>query len=205
MPATLTIDEGNAATYRVKLATEPTGTVTVAIASQGGADVTVDPTMLSFNVASWDAPQPVRVTANHDDDAVDNSTDLMHTASGGGYGGLTGRVIVAVNDDDTAGLDITPTNITVEEDDEGTYSVTLLTQPTGMVEVSIKSNNDDVKVNPVTLTFSTANWSDAQVVTVSAEADEDTEDDEAELTHTASGGGYSTVTGADSCGFGDGQ
>ena len=195
VPTTLAIDEGKAATYRVKLAAEPTGTVTVAIASQGGADVTVDPTMLTFNVASWDAPQPVRVTANHDDDAVDNSTDLMHTASGGGYGGLTGRIIVAVSDDDTPGLDITPTEITVVEEDEGTYKVALLTQPTGMVEVSIKSDNDEVKVNPAILAFSTANWSDAQVVTVIAEADEDTEDEEAELTHTASGGGYSTVTG----------
>ena len=195
VPATLTIDEGNAAIYRVKLATQPTGTVTVVIASQGGADVTVNPTLLSFNLASWDAPQSVRVTANHDDDAVDNSADLIHTASGGGYGGLTGRVIVAVSDDDRPGLDITPTYITVVEEDEGTYEVALLTQPTGMVEISIRSDNDEVKVSPTILTFSTANWSDAQVVTVSAEADEDTEDDEAELTHTASGGGYSSVTG----------
>ena len=46
-----------------------------------------------------------------------------------------------------------------------------------------------------TLTFTTTDWSTAQTVTVAAAEDTDGTDDTVTLAHTASGGGYASVTG----------
>ena len=53
----------------------------------------------------------------------------------------------------------------------GAYTVALATVPTGCtggVGVAVASDNADVTVSPSTLTFTTANWSAPQTVTVTA-------------------------------------
>ena len=47
-PSSLTVGEGTDAKYTVKLATEPSGTVTVGIGGHGGTDLTPDTTSLEF-------------------------------------------------------------------------------------------------------------------------------------------------------------
>ena len=135
----LTVAEGATATYTVKLATRPTGDVTVAIAGESDG-VTVDDTdpnetgdqkTLTFTPSTWDTAQTVRVRAAEDDDTADESATLSHTASGGGYGTVTGNVSVKVDDGTnvpaTFGGDLTGA---VTEDDEdkdeakGTVTVT---------------------------------------------------------------------------------
>ena len=101
--STLTMAEGTTGTYTVKLATQPSGTVTVAIASDNG-DVTVNPASLTFTGSGatiWSTAQTVTVAASHDNDTSNDTATLTHTASGGGYGSVTGTVDVTVTDDDT--------------------------------------------------------------------------------------------------------
>ncbi len=98
-PAALTVTEGASATYTVALATEPTGNVTVSIAGTG--DVTVDRSTLTFHANNWNTAQTVTVLAGQDDDAVDDSVTLDHSASGGDYGLVTGSVTVMVTDTGT--------------------------------------------------------------------------------------------------------
>ena len=103
-PVLLTVPEGATASYTVKLASRPTGTVTVNIASDN-ADVTVSPAPLTFHASGgaklWSTAQAVTVSAGHDNDAVDDAATLTHTASGGGYGAVSGTVSVNVDDDET--------------------------------------------------------------------------------------------------------
>ena len=100
---TLSVSEGGSGSYTVRLATEPTGTVTVNIASNN-ADVTVSPAPLTFHASGgsklWSTPQTVTVSAAQDNDTNNDSATLTHTASGGGYGSVTGSVTVTVTDDD---------------------------------------------------------------------------------------------------------
>ena len=98
VPAALTVAEGRAATYRVALATRPTGPVTVTIDGAAGTDLTVSSARLTFAVATWDRAQRVRVSAAADADAADDTATLGHTAAGGGYGGVTAQVAVTVTD-----------------------------------------------------------------------------------------------------------
>ncbi len=210
-PASLTVAEGGSATYTVALATQPTGNVTVTVAGASG-DVTVDTdsstpndqNTLTFTPTTWSTAQPVTVSAGEDDDTANDSATLMHSASGGGYGSVTGNVAVAVTDDDEAALTFSRTALTVAEGGSATYTVALATLPTGTVTVTVAGASGDVTVDTDTsapgdqntLTFTTTTWSTPQTVTVSADQDSDTANDSATLTHSASGGGYGSVTGS---------
>ena len=79
--------EGVAAgsSYTVKLATEPTGGVSVDRSGSPSTGLTLDKTTLTFTVDNWDTAQTVTVKAGEDDDAVTDTAMLTHTASGGDY------------------------------------------------------------------------------------------------------------------------
>ncbi len=119
----MTVAEGGSASYTVKLATEPSATVTVAVTGHAGSDLTLDKASLTFTASTWETAQTVTVTAAEDDDAVDDEVTLAHTASGGDYAGETEDLPVTV-DDDTVGLVVDPTAVTVDEaDDPETSSI----------------------------------------------------------------------------------
>ncbi len=207
-PATLTVAEGGSGTYRVALDSEPTGSVTVTVASSGNATVDTDPattgdqSTLTFTSANWSTPQTVTVTGAND--AIDNPSDLTatvtNTPSGGGYGsGEAASLSVTVTNDDAKGLTLAPSTLTVAEGGTGTYTVVLDSEPTGSLTVAVASNgNAAVDTDPATtgdqstLTFTTANWSTPQTVTVTGADDviDNPSDLTATVTNTPSGGGY---------------
>ena len=91
-PASVTVTEGESATYTVKLATQPSAAVTVTIGGESDG-VTVDDTdgdtegdqkTLTFTTDNWDTTQTVKVRAADDDDAANESVTLSHTAVGRG-------------------------------------------------------------------------------------------------------------------------
>ena len=211
-PASLTVAEGGSGAYTVALATRPTGNVTVTVAGASGevtfdTDSTApgDQSTLTFSTTTWSAPRTVAVSAGEDGDTANDSATLTHSASGGGYGSVTGSVAVTVADNDAPGLVLDPTSLTVAEGGSATYTAALATRPTGTVTVTVGGASGEVtfdtdSATPGTqttaLTFSTTNWSAPRTVTVLAGEDGDTADDSATLTHSASGGGYGSVTGS---------
>ena len=210
-PASLTVAEGASGAYTVALATRPTATVTVTVAGASG-EVTFDTdsatpgnqSTLTFSTTTWSAPRTVAVSADEDGDTANDSATLTHSASGGGYGSVTGSVAVTVADNDAPGLVLDPTSLTVAEGGSGAYTVALATRPTGNVTVTVAGASGEVTFDTdsaangdqSTLTFTTATWGTAQTVAVSAGQDNDTADDSATLTHSASGGGYGSATGS---------
>ena len=187
-PITLTITEGGSDSYTVVLESNPDGPVTVTPSSDN-SDVTVSPASLSFNGNNWDTAQTVTVSAAHDDDADDDAATITHAVRG--YGNVTAdSVSVAVNDDDSAGVDLSVSALTIDEGGSGTYTVVLESNPEGPVTVTPSSDSPDVSVSPQSLAFDASNWDDAQTVTVSAAHDAD--DDGATITHAVSG--YGNVT-----------
>ena len=203
----LTIDEGGSATYTVVLDTEPAADVTVAITGHADTDITLSGATLSsdaltFTAENWDTAQTVTVTAGEDDDAVDEEeATLAHSASGGGYDEVTaGGVTVTITDNDTAGVTISETSLSIDEGATATYTVKLDTEPTEDVTVAIAGHSGtDITLSGATvsndaLTFTASNWNTAQTVTVSAAQDDDAASDAVvTLTHTANGGGYVDV------------
>ncbi len=98
----LTVAEGGTGSYTVKLATEPTAPVTVAITWEN-PDVRVNPASLTFTRTGsnlWSTAQTVTVLADEDTNRSHDSVRLTHRASNGGYEGVNGTVAVRVTDND---------------------------------------------------------------------------------------------------------
>ena len=171
-----------------------------------GSEVTTSPATLNFTVANWSDVQTVTLTAVEDDDAVtDAPTTLTHTASGADYDSVAVvNLVVTVTENDTVGLTLSATTLTVTEGSStDTYTVVLDTEPTGPVLVTI-GQGSEVTTSPATLNFTVADWSDVQTVTVTAAEDDDAVTDaDTTLTHTASGADYGSVAVANLDGHGD--
>ena len=186
---TLTVAEGGSATYTVVLDVQPTSDVVISVTKTGSTDVTVSPATLTFTRANWSTAQTVRVSAAQDADAVNDAASIAHAVvaaqSADEYDAATiGSVAVTVTDDETAGATVSETTLTVAEGGSGSYTVRLNTQPTSDVVISVtKTGSPDVTVSPATLTFTRANWSTAQTVTVSAAQDADAVNDAASIAH----------------------
>ena len=200
-PASLTVGENDTASYTVKLATEPTVNVFVAITGHSGTDLAPNKTTLTFTDTSWDAAQTVTVTAGDDDGAGNDAATLTHTASGGEYANIMKELPVQVEDDDTVNIVFDPASLTMEESDSASYVVALSTQPTATVTVTISGHSGtDLTLSGTTLTndtltFTETTWNTVQTVTVAAASDDDSANDTSILTHTAAGGDYAGVTG----------
>ena len=74
----LSVVEGASGAYSVRLATRPSGDVTVTIAGHVGTDVTLSDESLVFTPDDWDIAHEVTVTVLADDDAFDESVVLVH-------------------------------------------------------------------------------------------------------------------------------
>ncbi len=205
----LTVTEGDAAgsSYTVKLATRPSGSVTVSITGHDGTDLSLSGTtlssnMLTFTVDNWNTAQTVTVKAGQDNDGANDTGTLTHTASGGDYASITKDLPVTVTDNDEPAIVLSETDLTVTEGDAAgsSYTVKLATRPSDSVTVSITGHDGtDLSLSGTTLssnmlTFTVDNWNTAQTVTVKAGQDNDGANDTGTLTHTASGGDYASIT-----------
>ena len=126
------------------------------------------------------------------------------TGFGGGLSLAGSPRAVAIANDDTKGIVLSPIALTVDEGAEATYTVALATEPVGgavTVTVTGTSGTDltvdtdpDTGGDQDTLTFTASDWDDAQTVTVTAAHDNGPGNDNVTLAHAASGADYGSVT-----------
>ena len=84
------------------------------------------------------------------------------------------------------GVSLSMNTLTVEEEDNATYTVVLASQPTADVTITVSPPSDSgISVDNATLTFTDTDWNVEQTVTVSAAADDNTVTDTAVISHTA--------------------
>ena len=211
---TIADEHGGTGVYKVALGTKPTNGVTVYVASKDTSIATVSASSLTFSPTNWDSPQRVIVIAEPDDEdnpGGSRSVDITNTASGSGYDTVEPKIVtVTVNDAeladaDTAELTVTPSTgsdatddrLVITEEDGGTvtYTVKLATKPTRNVTVHVVSANPSfATASPLLLTFTPANWSKVQKVTVTGVDDDvDNEDDKRDVTITNTPSGYSST------------
>ena len=193
LPTSLTIAEGSQQTYEVALTSQPFADVTITIGrnAEGDEDVTTDETSLTFIPSEWATPQTVTVSSAHDDDARNDTVTFTHTAGSfdPDYDGIeVDDVDVHVTDDETVGITILPTSLTIAEGSQQTYEVALTSQPFADVTITIGRNaegDEDVTTDETPLTFIPSEWATPQTVTVSSAHDDDARNDTVTFTHTA--------------------
>ena len=101
---------------------------------------------------------------------------------------------MTIRDDDESGLTVSPPALTIDEGDDGTYTVVLKSRPPGTVDVSVSTTaGTDLTLSRSSLTFTPSDWNVAQMVTVTAGQDDDASDDMEMLTHTASRSDYGAL------------
>ena len=206
-PSAVTVTEGETAgeQYTVRLASEPTGTVTVHADAPAGSDVRVASSgapaltaSLTFTTTNWETPQPFTVTAVEDADGEDDTgLAIAHRVAGADYQGFTvdDAVAVTIDDDDVPGIQVAadPATAMVEEGQTIDLDVKLNTQPTGNVAVTLTVPSE-LSASSSTLTFTTGNWSTVQTVEVTALDDDDAVADGAfAIGFDASGADYGGV------------
>ena len=173
-----TVAEGSSVTVKVKLDADPERTVTIPVTATNrdgatSADYRGAPTSVAFN--SGDTEQTFTFAAVQD--SVDDDDESVKLGFGalptGVSAGTTAETTVSIIDDDTAGVTVPPTRLTVDEGGDGTYTVVLDSQPTHTVTVTVNdpADNTDVAAGPPSLAFTTSNWSNSQNVTVSSAQD----------------------------------
>jgi large repetitive protein len=169
-----TTEAGGEAAFTVVLNTQPTGDVTIGISSGDSTEGSVDTSSLIFTSANWSDPQTVTITGVDDAEVDGNVSYSIITAgavsSDSSYTGMNADDVEASNaDDDTAGITVNPTSglTTTEAGGTAAFTILLNTQPGDNVTIGISSSNTaEGTVFPDSLTFTQADWSDSQTVTV---------------------------------------
>ena len=197
----LMVSEGGSASYTVRLDTQPTKDVTITVERvTGDEDLTASPDTLTFTNSTWSMQQTVTILAVEDDDGAASPGQFRHNVSSPGtvYDGIPTPGVNATEDDnDTIGVIISPTTLSVPEGGSATYTVRLGTKPSNDVTVqatedqrndadlAVSSDTDtDIDIDSVTLAFTNSNWNTEQTVTVTAAEDADEVDGVAIFSHT---------------------
>ncbi len=199
----VTTEAGGTATFTVVLASAPTADVTIGLSSNDTTEGTVAPASLVFTPANWNTAQTATVTGV-DDLVVDGDVAYTivtapATSADATYHGIDPADVGVTNeDDDNAGVTVTPTSLDVTEGGAGaSYTIVLTSAPTSPVTITATADAQ-VTATPASLVFTSANWNVAQTVAVVAVDDTLPEGPHTgAITHAASGGGYDAVTVAD--------
>jgi len=160
----------------VVLTAQPESSVVLAVTSGDVGEAVVSPGTLTFTSASWSSAQTVTVMGV-DDAVVDGDQVATLTiavddgASDDAFDGVADQTVDVTNaDDDIAGFVVTEsdgTTVVTEAGDTDDLRVVLLAQPLADVVLSLTASDPgEATVSPVTLTFTPADWSAPQVVTV---------------------------------------
>jgi hypothetical protein len=175
-------ESGTSTTFSLALTAQPSGDVTIPIVSADESEGTVSPLSLVFTPANWDVPQLVTVTGV--DDEIDDGNQIIAILIGlavsddPAYAGTDPADVSVTNeDDDTAGVDVSPASgATTEAGGTATFSVALTSEPTAVVTIELTSSDpSEGTVTPAVLVFTPDNWNVPQVATVTGA--DDLEDD----------------------------
>ena len=165
-------ESGTKANFAVVLNTQPLADVTIGLNSDNVAEGTVSTNSLTFTPANWNTPQQVTVTGVDDFFADgDIGYKIVTGAAVSTDANYNNRDVADVSltnqDNDTAGVSITPTQTTATEGGaNGSYRIQLTSQPIAPVTITLTTGNQIGAIAPIT--FTANNWNVAQSVTVQA-------------------------------------
>jgi len=170
-PPVIALMEGSSETGMLSIALDKAYSkpITVSIVSANSNVATAIPDTVTFPELTT-SPQVVHVVAPIDDDTVPNSTTL--TVFSAETGGTT--VTVNVDDPDNQLLIATPDRLSMTEGRTELVSFRLWKKPASAVVVTLTSSaTTKLTVSPASLTFTAANYSVPQSVSLIAQQDED--------------------------------
>lgn len=177
----ITISEGsdtainNDVTYTIVLNSMPTAAVSIAVNSDS-EQLRTDKESVTFTPQNWFNPQTITISAT--DDAIAEGTQttaIEHNVSSADakYESTEAAdVLISIEDNDYPDIIFSTNMVTTTEDIfDGTYHVTLASEPRSLVELQTKTENSRLLIEPDIIRFSPTTWSIPQQITVSASTD----------------------------------
>ncbi len=170
--------------FKVRLGSEPTGTVVIDVTSSDTGEGTVDKATLTFDASNWDIEQTVRVTGVNDDvddDDINYTITLSINQDGtddaSGFEQAGNATVNAINlDNDVAGVIITDPGTTTEDLGTATFDVSLKTEPIDTVMFTFEVDSGDLTEGEIigtdTLVFLPTTWNIPQTITVKGKDDD---------------------------------
>ena len=196
----VSVNEGQTATYTVALAAQPANTATIFLLSGDAKAAQPWPKHLTFNADNWDTPQTVTVNGALDADGRDETVRIYHLR----------RLYIEVPKNDIAVLDILTVSVTdqdlpelrlardsltirdstatidIVEGGSADYTLELAEQPTADLTVTVSTSDIGLLMAvPSSLTFTSNTWNVPQTVTLTAVVDSDDWDESVEVRHRA--------------------
>ena len=170
----VTTENGGTASFSVVLNSQPTADVIIGLSSSDTTEGTLSTDSLSFSAADWNIAQTVTVTGVDDAIVDGNIAYSVLTAAAvstdAAYNGFNADDVSLINNDnDTAGITVTPTAglVTTENGGTASFSVVLNSQPTADVVIGLSSSDTtEGTLSTSSLSFSATDWNIAQTVTV---------------------------------------
>ncbi|MCM2374218.1 sodium:calcium exchanger [Rhodopirellula sp. ICT_H3.1] len=171
---TFTTEGATTTSFTVRLQTQPTGIVTINVASSDQTEGTASPTSTTFNSTNWNQPQTITITGvddvTSDGDVEYTVTVTSSSTSDPSYNSLAAITRTLTNqDNDIPGVLLSDTTGLQVDEDGGsdTFSIRLQTQPLGNVTVrTTSSDTGEVTVSPATVTLTPQNWNQPQTITL---------------------------------------
>ena len=180
--ATTVTEGGGADDFTLVLNAQPASDVVLSVVSSDTGEVTTGSATVTFTNGNWDTPQTVTLTGVNDDidDGNVNSTitiAVVDASSSNEFDNIADQSFTVANtDDDDAAFTVTPSATTVTEGASVTVSVVLQTAPTTNVMIDISTSDaTELSLATFTVTFTAANWSTTQQITLTAVDDTDTD------------------------------
>ncbi|MCB1176837.1 MAG: hypothetical protein KDK36_04570, partial [Leptospiraceae bacterium] len=170
--STLSISEaGINDTYTLLLTSKPTSNVTISFGVDSQLNSITD---IVFTPSDYNSPKTITVSAVNDDTAEGNHTgNINHsvTSLDSNYNGISiSGVIANITDNDNAGINLSKSNVSVEEGGvTDSYTILLTSKPTSDVTVSFSTGTQINAISSIVL--NSTNWNSPQTITVRAKDD----------------------------------
>ena len=180
--ATYAVAEGASVSVTVTIDEAPDSALTIplTVTAQGGAsssDYTAA-TSVEISASQTSGTFSVAATADDIDDDGEGVTITFTNLPTGYVAGSISETAVNITDDDESAIVTSAATLTIDEDGDGTFTVTLATKPAADVTLTVTSEDtgaatvDTGNTDASKLVFTPMNWDTAQTVTVEGVADD---------------------------------
>jgi hypothetical protein len=168
-----TKESGQTATFTVVLTSMPTGTVSIPVHSDNTDEATIVETSIVFTTDDWNVTRTITVHPVNDD--IEDLDQTVHivlenpTSSDTKYAAINPADVTVINeDDDAAGVNVSPSLLNVIELGSGTsFNIKLNSQPTADVVIPLSvSDASEVKLQVMSVTITPGGWKTGTSVTV---------------------------------------
>ncbi|MCY4572352.1 MAG: cadherin-like beta sandwich domain-containing protein [Gemmatimonadetes bacterium] len=180
-PAAQQVLEGGQATFNVKLASNPGGTVNFTVTSATPATAAPSSPFLTFDENNWEMDQQVTVmSTDNEEEAIGGTSNVAITvavvASANENGYASDSEVpdaihtLTVVDDETAQMMLSASVLEIEQGASASYTVRLTMAPASGETVTVRVTPGAVglNINPAVITFTDADWETPKQIDITA-------------------------------------